>query len=201
MNKLSIIILLLAITKYATANSAIPTTTAIFDASRSELSEGNETIMDRELSHYSAQFNEMSPLSPAIIDVPYVAISAIVTSQRGIKRVFVQIKYESGNYTSYKAYFQDHKYRVNLINLQVGDYTWRVKAVDKRNKTKKSELNSITVSLPRCILTPNSAPSQEPSTQPSTSTDPSSAPSQEPSAQPSTSSDPSQTPTKAPVIF
>jgi hypothetical protein len=208
MNKLSIIILLVAITKkYATANPAIPTTTTVLDASLSELSEGNETMMYRELSHKSAKFDELSPATPFLIDVPYVAISAVVSSPRGIKRVYVQIKYGSENYKSYRAYYQDHKYRVNFISLETGTYTWRIKAVDNRDKKKKSSENEIYVVLPKCIIDPgtgpsqepsrqpSSTPSQEPSTQPSTSTNPSSAPSQEPSTQPSTSSAPSGKPT------
>jgi hypothetical protein len=61
MNKLSIIILLWAITKYVTANSAIPTTTAVLDASQSESSEDNETMMDRELKSESKTM--MTPTS------------------------------------------------------------------------------------------------------------------------------------------
>jgi hypothetical protein len=53
MNKLSIIILLLAITKYATANSANSTTTAVLDTSQAESTKDNETIVDRELKSKS----------------------------------------------------------------------------------------------------------------------------------------------------
>jgi hypothetical protein len=49
MNKLSIIILFLAMTKYATANLVNSSTPAVLDVSQSESSEDNETMMDREL--------------------------------------------------------------------------------------------------------------------------------------------------------
>jgi hypothetical protein len=95
MNKLSIIILLLAIIKYATANSAIPTTTALLDASESESSEDNETMMDRELkSKAKTKFKRRTPNKNLQIDSSAYTISVKVTDPKGIK-VWIETKYEN----------------------------------------------------------------------------------------------------------
>jgi hypothetical protein len=125
MNKLSIIILLLAITKYANANSANSITTAVLDASRSESSEDNETIMDRELkkSKSETKFNHMTPTSNLPIDSSAYSISVEVTDSKGIEKVWIEIKYENEEYASHTATQNGLRYEVNVINLQEGTYT------------------------------------------------------------------------------
>jgi hypothetical protein len=146
MNKVSIIILLLAITKYATANSANSTTTAALDASLSESSEGDETMMDRELKSKSkTKFNRMTPTSNLQIDSSAYSISVKVTDPKGIKKVWIETKYENEKYVSHRATKSDNRYKLNFSNLQEGTYTWRVKAKNKANKKKRSSAISFSV--------------------------------------------------------
>jgi hypothetical protein len=217
MNKLSIILLLLAITKYATADSAIPTTTDVLDASNSEPCEDNETMMDRGLkkerkksSSQIIRFRNRKPVSLAIIDVPYVVISVrVIDEYYGIKKVIIETKHQNENtYVSHGTFRQrgSSKYTLNLLNLQEGVYTWRVRAVNNDNFKKRSTTKSFVVSFPVCIIASPTAPSQEPSTQPSVSSapsqespgGPSSVPSQAPGTQSSTS--PSQEPNTQPSV-
>jgi hypothetical protein len=146
MNKLSIIILLLAITKYATANSANSITTAVLDTSQAESSEDNETIMDRELKSKSkTKFDRMTPPSNLKIDTSAYSISVEVTDPKGIKEVWIETKYENEEYVSHRAIKNGDRYELNLNNLQEGTYTWRAKAKNKKNKRKRSSAISFIV--------------------------------------------------------
>jgi hypothetical protein len=146
MNKLSIITLLLAITKYATANSANSTTTTVLDTSQARSSEENETIVDRELKSKSkTKFKRMNPTSNVKIDSSTYAISVEVTDPKGIKRVWIEIKYENEKYVSHRATKNGDIYELNLINLQEGTYTWRVKAKNMKKKKKRSRAISFIV--------------------------------------------------------
>jgi hypothetical protein len=146
MNKLSIIILLLAITKYATANSANSTTTAVLDTSQAESTKDNETIVDRELKSKSkTEFNRMTPTSSLKIDTSSYSISVEVTDPKGIKRVWIEIKYENEKYVSHRATKNGDIYELNLINLREGTYTWRVKAKNMKKKKKRSSAISFFV--------------------------------------------------------
>jgi uncharacterized protein (DUF2344 family) len=138
MNKISIIILLLAITKNATANSANSTTNVVL-ASQSESPEHNETTMDRELKSKSkTKFNSMSPTSNRQIDSSAYSISVKVTDPKGIKKVWIETKYANEKYVSHRATKNGNRYELNLNNLQEGTYTWRVKAKNKAKKKKRS---------------------------------------------------------------
>jgi hypothetical protein len=147
MNKLSIIVLLLAITKYATANSENSITTAVLDASQSESSKDNEIIMERDLkkSKSKTKFNRMTPTSNLQIDSSACSISVEVTDPKGIEKVWIQTKYENEKYASHTATKNGLRYELNLINLREGTYTWRVKAQNKKNKKKKSSAISFIV--------------------------------------------------------
>jgi hypothetical protein len=148
MNKISIIILLLAITKHATANSSNSTTIAVLvDASQSESSEDNETIMDRELkkSKSKTKFNRMTPTSNVQIDSSACSISVEVIDPKGIEKVWIETKYENENYVSHRATRSGNRYELNLIELQEGTYTWRVKAQNKKNKEEESSAISFSV--------------------------------------------------------
>jgi uncharacterized protein (DUF2344 family) len=146
MNKLSIIILLLAITKYATANSAMPTTPTVLDASQSESSEDDEAMMDRELKSKSkTKFNRRTPTSNLQIDSSAYSISVKVTDPKGIKKVWIETKYENEKYVSHRATKNGDRYELNLINLQEGTYTWRVKAKNNAKKNKRSSAISFIV--------------------------------------------------------
>jgi hypothetical protein len=147
MNKLSIITLLLAITKYATANSIIPTATAVLDASHSESSEDSETIMmDRELkSNSQTIFNRMTPTSDLQIDSFTYSLSVECTDPRGIKKVWIEAKYENENYAIHRATKNGHRYELNLIKMLEGAYTWRVKAKNMKNEYKTSSAISFFV--------------------------------------------------------
>jgi hypothetical protein len=146
MNKLSTIILLLAITKYATANSTISTATAVLDASHSESSADNETMMDRELNSKShTKFNHMTPTSNLQIDSFTYSISVECTDPRGIKKVWIEAKYENENYAKFRATKNGNRYELNLIKMLEGAYTWRVKAKNKENKYKTSSAISFSV--------------------------------------------------------
>jgi uncharacterized protein (DUF2344 family) len=139
MNKLSIILLLLAITKYATANATISTTPTVLDASQSESSKHNETMMDRGLKSKSkTNFNSMTPTSNLQIDRTAYPISVKVTDPKGIKKVWIETKYEHEKYVSHRATKNGDRYELNLNNLQEGTYTWRVKAKNKANQKKRS---------------------------------------------------------------
>jgi hypothetical protein len=148
MNKLSIIILFLAITKYATANSTIPTRSAILDFShQSKSSEDDETMMDRELKAKSkTKFKRKTPTSNLRIDTSAYSISVKVTDPKGIKKVWILTKYENGKYVSHRAKTKNgRRYKLKLNKLQEGTYTWRVKAKNKRNKKKRSSATSFVV--------------------------------------------------------
>jgi uncharacterized protein (DUF2344 family) len=146
MNKLGIIILLLAITKYATANSANSTTTAVLDALQSESSEDDETMMDRELKSKSkTKFNRRTPTSNLQIDSSAYSISVKVTDPKGIKKVWIETKYENEQYVSHRATKNGNRYKLKLNNLQEGTYTWRIKAKSKANKYKRSSAISFSV--------------------------------------------------------
>jgi hypothetical protein len=139
MNKLSIIILLLAITKHATANSAKSTAIAVPDALHSEPSEHNETMMDRELkSRSKTKFKRKIPTSNLKIDSSTYSISVEVTDPKGIKKVWIKTKYENEQYVSHRATKNGERYEVNLINLHEGTYTWIVIAKNKKNRKKRS---------------------------------------------------------------
>jgi hypothetical protein len=146
MYKLSIIILFLAITKYATANSTIPTTIGVLDASQSKSSEANKTMMDRELKSKSkTKFKQMNPTSNLQIDSSAYSISVKVTDPKGIKKVWIETKYGDEKYESHRATKNGNRYKLNLNNLQEGTYTWRVKAKNKAKKKKRSSTNSFIV--------------------------------------------------------
>jgi hypothetical protein len=146
MNKLSIIILLLAITKYATANSANSTTTAVLDTSQAESTKDNETIVDRELKSKSkTEFNRMTPTSSLKIHTSSYSISVEVTDPKGINWVWIEIKYENEKYVSHRATKNGDIYELNLINLREGTYTWRVKAKNMKKKKKRSSAISFFV--------------------------------------------------------
>jgi hypothetical protein len=146
MNKLSIIILFLAITKYATANLANITTTAVLDASQSESSEDNEGMIDRRLrSKSKTRFTRRTPTSNRRIDSSAYSISVKVTDPEGIKKVWIETKYETEKYVSRRATKKGNIYKLKLTNLQEGAYTWRVQAKNKKKNKKRSGAKSFTV--------------------------------------------------------
>jgi hypothetical protein len=146
MNKLSIIILLLAIIKHATANLASSTTIAVLDASEAESSEDNETMTDRELkSRSKTKFKHMTPTSNLKIDSSTYSISVEVTDPKGIKKVRIKTKYENEQYVSHRPTQIGNRYELDLINLQEGTYTWSVIAKNKKNRKKRSSATSFIV--------------------------------------------------------
>jgi hypothetical protein len=146
MNKLGIIILFWAVTKYATANSANSTIIAVLGVSQSELSEDNETMIDRELqSKSNTKFTGRTPSSNRRIDSSAYSISVKVKDPKGIKKVWIETKYENEKYVSRRATKNGNRYKLKLNNLQEGTYTWRVKAKNKSNKKNTSSASSFIV--------------------------------------------------------
>jgi hypothetical protein len=94
-----------------------------FLTQQAKSSEDNETIMDRELkSESKTKFKRMTPTSNLKIDSSAYSISVEVTDPKGIKKVWIEIKYENEKYASHRATKSGDIYERSVINLQEGTY-------------------------------------------------------------------------------
>jgi hypothetical protein len=103
-------------------------------------------MMDRELkSKAKTKFKRRTPNKNLQIDSSAYTISVKVTDPKGIKKVWIETKYENEKYVKHRATKNGRRYELNLINLQEGKYTWRVKAKNKKKKKKTSSASSFFV--------------------------------------------------------